>query len=58
VEAQDGSVDCYVFPSQVSQPQQRNIYERVANLIQDSGLDNSFFSAEFWLQGQNSPILH
>ncbi|NEQ62389.1 MAG: ATP-grasp domain-containing protein [Moorea sp. SIO4A1] len=57
VEAKDGSVDCYVFPSQVSQAQQRAIYERVANFIQDSGLDNSFFCAEFWLQEQGSPVL-
>lgn len=57
IEAEDGSVDCYAFPSQVSQAQQKAIYERVANFIQDSGLDNSFFSAEFWLQEQNSPIL-
>lgn len=57
VEAEDGSVDCYAFPSQVSQTQRRAIYERVANFIQDSGLNNSFFSAEFWLQEQGSPIL-
>ncbi len=57
VEAEDGSVDCYAFPSQVSQAQQIAIYKRVADFIQDSGLDNSFFSAEFWLQEQSSPIL-
>ncbi|MBP0011965.1 MAG: SMP-30/gluconolactonase/LRE family protein [Roseofilum sp. SBFL] len=57
VEAQDGSVDCYAFPSQVSQAQQRAIYQRVDHFIQDSGLNNSFFSAEFWIQDQSSPIL-
>lgn len=57
VEAPDGSVDCYAFPSQVNQAQQIAIYERVANFIQDSGLNNSFFSAEFWIQEQSSPIL-
>ena len=57
VEAQDVSVDCYAFPSQLSQVQKNAIYERITNFIQNSGLDNSFFSAEFWLQEQNSPIL-
>jgi|GEM_PF-1065988 len=57
LEAEDGSVDCYAFPAQVSCKQQQNIYDRVTNFIQDSGLDNSFFSAEFWLQGQDTPIL-
>ncbi|NES76143.1 MULTISPECIES: SMP-30/gluconolactonase/LRE family protein [unclassified Okeania] len=57
LEAEDGSVDCYIFPAQVSCKQQQNIYARVTNFIQDSGLDNSFFSAEFWLQGQDTPIL-
>ncbi len=57
VETKDGSVDCYAFPSQVSQAQQRAIYNRVANFIQASGLDNSFFSAEFWIQEQGFPIL-
>ncbi|MDJ0518254.1 MAG: SMP-30/gluconolactonase/LRE family protein [Trichodesmium sp. MO_231.B1] len=57
VETQDRSVDCYAFPSQVSQAQQIAIYQRVADFIQDSCLDNSFFSAEFWLQEQSSPIL-
>lgn len=57
LEAEDGSVDCYAFPAQVSFKQQQNIYDRVTNFVQDSGLDNSFFSAEFWLQGQDTPIL-
>ena len=57
VEAPNGSVDCYIFPSQVSEFQKQAIYERVTNFIQNSGLDNSFFSAEFWLQGQTPPIL-
>ncbi len=57
LEAEDGSVDCYVFPAQIIGKQQQNIYERVTNFIQDSGLDNSFFSAEFWLLGQDTPIL-
>ncbi|NES21032.1 MAG: ATP-grasp domain-containing protein [Symploca sp. SIO3E6] len=57
VEAKDGSVDCYAFPSQASKVQQKAIYDRVANFINNSGLDNSFFSAEFWLQEEDSPIL-
>jgi len=57
VEAKDGSVDCYAFPSQVSQVQQIAVGDRVAKFIQASGLDNSFFSAEFWIQEQDSPIL-
>jgi len=57
VEARDGSVDCYAFPSQVSKVQQMAIYDRVADFIQDSGLNNSFFSAEFCIQDRGTPIL-
>lgn len=56
VEAKDGSVDCYAFPSQVSQAQQIAICDRVAKFIQASELDNSFFSAEFCIQDRGNPI--
>lgn len=57
VETEDGAVDCYAFPSQVTQAQHAVIYDRVAQFVRESKLDNSFFSAEFWLQDNSHPIL-
>lgn len=57
VETEDGAVDCYVFPSQANRSQNTAIYNRVAEFVRASKLDNSFFSAEFWLQDNSHPIL-
>ncbi len=48
VTTQQGAVDQYAFPTQLSEKDQAQVFSQARQVLHNVGLDNSFFSMEFW----------